>query len=346
MRKRSLMGLVIREGALEERLALAVGDSFPIAGTHATLSEVAPWTGLLQSPNGMPMAHLYLKGVGGGANVFLPDGQWVTLDEGSKGLLVWHASEEEARTASQRERLGLDHARWGVVEGESVSWFSVFTPGTGIDLDDGRQLVLQEVIENGAALRVGITTPEGWKERIVPANNADADPLVRFENCAALPRTVVLDAWKADAALATCFQHGARTAQAELATGERWSAPGLPTTIWLAGLQSSAVPGYPREDGPLGAVLEAPNRRYVVGTLQQERIGDATVAFLGEKEVIWHYTLEIAKPGAQTPIQVQVSTDGDSAQVDDWQIAALPPSSENPQGAQLLVTPRPFGLRW
>lgn len=331
--------LVMWEGAMEEAVTVAPDDEIEIGGLRLVVADIAPWTGLLHAPDGMPMAHIGLDVDDGASNILLPAGQWVTLTTGARALLVWHANEETARAASQRLHLDEHPARWGVIEGEGINWFSAFTPGTGLELDDGRQVVLLERADGDAAIRVLVVGPEGGEERIIPANAPGADPLVRYENPAALPVTVVVDAWNDSTALVTCLERGERVAQTELAVGRAWSAPCLPARVWLAGLAPKAVPVYPEDAGPSGVLLTGPDWRCAIGELQSGRVGDVTVAVQG-LDAAWDYTLDVHREGAgEDAGRMVLSTDQAAVRVEAWRITALPPSAGGLEAAQVMIEP-------
>ena len=333
--------LSAQEGAHTEHVAVRPGEEAVIGGERYVMRSPAPWTGLVAAAQGIPMAHVTVLDAEApdGRHIFLPEGQWTSLQPGVKATLRQHDDEPAAREAAAAPQLDGRGARWGVVEDETTHWFNSFQPRTGLELDDGRQVVLAEILEDGAALRVAVLGPEGVGELRVAANDPDDAALVRFEHPAALNAAVVLHAGAPEGVFASLFRSGRLVAQAFLGIGERWNPEGLDSTVVLSGLGTRVVPVYPQAGGPMGVVLESEQRRLFVGEVQPLQAGDVALRFESFGEVPpWQYLVAIGDGPART---VHV---GERVRQDGWELTALPPSGFSGEVAEFMLIRGPVPL--
>jgi hypothetical protein len=255
-------------GDAEKQVVDAVpGASVPVAdGLPVAVRAIRPWIGLIPSPRGRPMAAVSLRRGAEGAwtRILLDTDAWKYAGPGIGLRLRWFEKEADARQALPGPEERLSAARWGVVEENRIHWFDAFTPGTGVELADSREVLLLKHTrkEKDAWIDVGIRTEEGPVRRRIHANAGTPDPLIRFEDPGLYPVQLLIHAWNSGEALALMLDEKDRRGP-ELLTAETvWQAGGnAPVDVRLDQALAAALPVQSSGDSVMECVFDFAGRR-------------------------------------------------------------------------------------
>lgn len=319
------------------------------AGHFVRLLETRPWSGLVRTPHGNPMAMIDV-GVpdkGWVAGLFVSTEEWLYVQGGIGVRLRWFYSEPEARAALPTVVPGIESARWGVREGQRVHWFQSFAPGTGITLDDGAEVTLIATQEDAAGhverIEVEITRGGSAKRHIVPARAEFSTEGLRFENPVLLPFQAHLHAWKDGEVIALAIYNGKLGEPAIVKEGETWR-PGSAGSIQLRldQLMGRAVPLAVEDSEISEALLEIDGGVRNVREGEESALGDAILKYRRIPQAPdARHTLSAIYPGGDSP-DIYTMGPGETLRIGDWKFS---PSSEVPasEGGAVLHARRTLG---
>lgn len=336
------------DGADEQ--AIVPGGDLSVAGEAYRVEELRRWRGLLREPResgGVPMAMVAVgrRGETWLEDILLVDGQWARIEPLAATLrLVWVDNEEEARTGLAKGFAGLDAARWGVQDGGVTHWFESFAPGTGLELDDGREVTLLGLDETRAGpdgahapallyeVRAGGESRREWAF----ANAAATESLVRFDHPARADALLVLYVWRDDYALAGAYRAGDLVGSAEIGSGAVYAAPldGLELRLDQA---TGAAVFVGEAASPLWeAVLRSEDRVLRLREGEAVRVGDLLVRFRMTVEPASRTYLLCAHDGQGSGRGFELPPRG-AVRLGAWRLAQGPADPRLPDMAFLYV---------
>jgi hypothetical protein len=158
---------------------LKLGETVLVGDDEFEVASMTGWRGIKLDPQGVPYLSLAYFPVSVYGDESLPvvlrTDNAVKLD-GKLFSFRW-GDEPDPNTL-------VEAARWGIRDRDTTTWFSDLTPGTGMELDDGRQLVLFDVNLDASKIRV-VSEFRGEKKAItVNANesNHTGGTTIHFSN--------------------------------------------------------------------------------------------------------------------------------------------------------------------
>lgn len=252
-----------------------------IGGEVFRVQAIRPWSGLMRTATGEPMAQVSVRvGNESARDVYLLDGVWREVGDDLSLILHWHETEDAAREAAARPHDPVAGARWGVRDGASVHWFDTFTPGVGGETSDGMTVELVSLgrRDDQPAIEVAIRGDADEQRKVITPG--DESGRVLFEVPGMRRYVVNLHAWR-DAAvlLAATSRAGVSTDVNRVSTGDVWQPDALPIAVRVGEVLHSAVP-VEEVDSPLQEiVLKGPAGRLRVREGEAVRVGDALVRF-------------------------------------------------------------------
>jgi hypothetical protein len=246
--------LRIHGGHEDTAVVVMKGTTVEVGPCEAIVADVRPWGGLLRDPAGRAMADVALRlpGKPWVENIFVTRDSWTRAGESAAVRLEWFGSEEEASEAAGQAPTHLDAMRWGVVEGPVVHWMSSFTPGTALELADGRVVTLERLARldsaGGPLLQLQVEDGEQRERVQVAANAGDATALIQFEDWSSIETAVTIYGWSNDRCLVALYRNGTRSELAPLPVGRTFTSSAIPLDLRVDQLEQHALP-YPRHRG-------------------------------------------------------------------------------------------------
>lgn len=259
-----------------------------LPGGPARLKEYRPWSGLIHHALGRPMVSLALRrGDGPWVNHTGNAGSFATVD-GVAVTVLWQDREAAAKAALPGvASLG----RWGVAEGDTVQWFQPIVPGTGVALQDGRQVTLVAYDEKRPAIRVRIRGQETDEVRWYTPDAGDPAGPVRFEHA---QLGIAVCGFGVDEAWLRAFRGGEALGDRLLRAGETWDA-GAGLQVRLDQALGTAIPIPADEAGVWCAVFGQGDEEFVIREGETKRFENGvTLHFtrdLPPPEVVYHLTV-------------------------------------------------------
>ena len=288
--------LTISQFGREEVLRPSPGDSFRVNDASASVIAIRPYVGLWPDPQGVPMAGISIRRNGVWTeNIALQSAERLTVQNGLAIRFLWCADEAEARRRADEGRPGIESARWGIRDTTRTHWSNSFTPGTGVEIDDGTVVTfigLFEDIDGGASgIEVEIRNRDSVnRRRILPS--AD-DPLVIFDFPASNREILLLYAWSEDHVLLSYLPHGGDSVRADLPVGGEWESGGEALAIRLEQISHAALQVSHADSGLSEALLQIAGLRVRVREGQAVRVGDALLRYsrdAAENSAQYHMT--------------------------------------------------------
>lgn len=255
--------LAVAEPESKTTQAVRAGSQFSVGGTTVEVLDIRKWSGLIRTQEGTPMAAVSLGSPEGDWTepIFLASSDWQWIEPDLALHLSWYDTEQAARETRAKGIGALGAARWGIVDGGRVSWFSSFAPGEGMDRADGTSVILLDREDAhafpsgpGPAIRVGFIQGEQKRARWVPVNERNDDADVRFEDPALRPAVLVFLAWRDGFALLDAYSNGKSLGTYPMNEGDTCHPEGLPYSLKLDQVMSAAVP-VALADSPLYEIL-------------------------------------------------------------------------------------------
>lgn len=329
--------LEIDSAAGKKVRAVRLGETFPLGAAEARFENILPWLGLVRdSAAGTPMLcltvsdHPQLKP----SPIFLVPGPWVFATPGFCLHLEWHTSEDAAARAMP-EALGDTGRRWGVQEGKRWHWFSDFTEGTGIVLNDGTDVTLVRNLPAEAAkppaIEVRFAKEGPPRSYTLSANTQSEGTPLRYEDPAAEDCAITFSAANDGAAWAAVYRHGTLLQKARLEDGTFLP---LPQDLgWKARLDqvlSKAAPAAPDQPAVWQLVVSTPQGKLALRQGSAVQSGDIRLTFHRDQPPpVREYTLEIQEGLSLITHQEKVLS-GESVRIGPWRLRAPQPQDAGP----------------
>lgn len=299
----------------EQRVPYAAGTRIVIGDRPFVMREIRPWGGLISEPaesGGAPLAVLAIRQHGEDwvEDIVAEDGDWLRLADELAFRFCWTESEAVAIASINDGVPGLESARWGVEENGAMNWFESFVPGTGLQLNDGTEVVLAEVRRGAgtaghedAAIRFKVVR-EGKSEDVwVSANGTAGKGLLRFVY-PTLGRFVAMGySWQPDSMLIVLFENGEEMGRYVLERGQIQTLGGAQCVLRLDRVLGSAV-YLPRQDSPLTeVVLESDEQLLCLRQGETLSVNGDTVTFspaVSERHPVYTVEIEFADGKTET----------------------------------------------
>ncbi|MFA6242429.1 MAG: hypothetical protein WC655_15950 [Candidatus Hydrogenedentales bacterium] len=286
------------------------GTKIRVGQVEGEILEIRPWAGLVVAPGGPAMARLSWSDPAGEwkSGIVLSDDTWQALDAQTAVYFAWRSSAAEAVASAQAGETQLPQARWGVVDGQEVSWIGSLLPGSGLELSDGTTVTLLEAPEEQAgsatSIQVEIVHDGKTERRAVSAD--EADPLIRFEDPASHPRLFVVYGWADNRAEARYLERGLPHTTAALDGGFDWRpAPNGPA-LRLDQVMQAAAYAEPGMSSSYEAVVRVAERTLSVREKERYYLGEACVEFEADVTPPVHdYALTIIREGFREAVAVR-----------------------------------------
>ena len=274
--------LIISQYGEDTEIEISAGAAFTVGDNRSTALALRPYVGLWPDPMGTPMASvsirlrdLWIE------NLLLQSKQWLHFKEGLAIRFLWCDDEEEARRHIAAGHPGIQSARWGVHDEGRTHWFRSFSPGTGVELADGRIVRLRGLDgaagDADAAIDVEISELTGTTGRRIPANSDD--PLVVFEYPSLNAGLLLLYAWEEAKALTAYLPQDAESVYEQMASGEEWIPEAGGIAVRLEQVSRAAVPVESGQSVIFEALLQIGSSRVRVRQGEAIRVGDALLRF-------------------------------------------------------------------
>ncbi|MFA7692415.1 MAG: hypothetical protein GX117_08645 [Candidatus Hydrogenedentes bacterium] len=329
------------------------GDTLNTPEGMLSVGGIEPWSGLVKTAHGTPMAVLTLNDSDAAsyAPLFLSPETDLRPEPGLLLRLYLVSNEAEARAAVPKEPPPAPHFRWAVHEDTRSHWFDTVTPGTGLTTGNGTEytLLAAEDTEEGREPRIHIEKRSGDRRDliVVDANSFSPDGDLEFQyfNDTSL---VLLYAWHDGAVWAATWVNGEKLGEAQVFEGGTIAlAPGdsPPRFLKLEQMLLTALPLQASPQGPQALVLNTSS-----GTVRLRQGSNTT---LGTTRFFFHrieeapklqYTLR-ASFGKRREAQEFSVEPGSHARVDSWLIIHDQPKSGGAAIAALGVRRIVFSLR-
>lgn len=336
--------LTITGPETENRIPITAGDSLSLGATHAEVTRIAPWAGLVRTASGHPMAAVSLSPNAGKETpiLFLESDRWHILRPDLALRFQWYPNERAFQAALREPVDGAQGARWGVRDGKAVQWFESFAPGTGTRLRDGTEVILAEVDRAAGWVSLRISSGEGTRAARVQANQGTPEAPYLFEDPAATGRLLELRAWREDQALCRLRQEGQPPVERKLAPEERWELPAAALVLQLHQVMATAVavPG-----GQVTAVtLRAGETQFTLREGLVETIGDYRVRYDRERPPPdARYQIAVLDAAGVAEATMTLAK-GDHARSGAWVFSLAEENPFAPRGVAVNAERRPGGL--
>ena len=308
-----------------------------IDGGDFIVEAIRPWSGLLRTAEGSPMAAVRIAETGEawGEVQFLAAGNaWFRMGQSLDAHFVWG---ENVASGIQPAALESPY-RWRVVDGDAVHEFNNIEPGTGVTLEDGRSVVLLDhdsdhafPFGNHPAIQVMVETPEGQSTHWIAANRPVEDVPVRFDwsgaEACALTLRGIADG-KAELA-ATCGQMS--FGPEEIQAGQVWAPADFPYRIQLVQVMEHALAISEQASPFLECVLlnTVNGERYAIREGERQRIGQESVVFRTQHEAAVHANVLSIVEGDSAKLTATVRT-GETLPYGDWRFTPLAMDERTP----------------
>lgn len=332
------------------------GASVGLDGDTGTIAGLRRWSGLVRNPKGQPMAVISLRRPDEPwkERLFLNAGAWRSVDSSMAVYFGWFENEQQANDGLPSTLPGIESARWGVVEGPSTQWVNAFTPGTGVTLSNGTEVILlryeeahQE--EGGASgqssaspnagprpailleIKRGEMREEGW----VYANGASRDGTIRFEYPTRTETVLFVHAWRDGGAVFSVFHQGRYCGQKLLQENVVWAPmEGFACQIRLDQVMASALP-VDENTGPVWElVIHVPSGDLHLREGESIRYRDGHLAYRrlqAAPKVRYHMSI---LPDDKGQAKTVMLSPGSSLRYGDWRFSQ---ASDNPDAASIAV---------
>lgn len=282
--------LTIGTGGAESTVHIEDGAHVTLDETAYEVSAIRAWSGLLHRPPGAPMINCAVQPYAGEwiENVFVEIGAWQII---TPDLAVF-ATQAGAP-------FNAESARWGVVEGERIHWFTSFVPGTGIELDDG---VIVTLLARRPSGRILVEFDSaGEKERAwFDANQTDDGSRIQYHDPGTAAFRLLIEVQESRTARITLLENDLQHWSREVDVGAIVPAdnPGLRARIDQ--IETDAFPLLAAESPFLETVLMNNDRVLRIREGEAIRMGDSTLTFEAIAEPR-EATAEIEIDGAAQP---------------------------------------------
>lgn len=220
------------------------GDSLSIGDSVLRIEKVVPWEGLLRHERGRPMAHLvWAAGPNqSGSALFLERDTWYYPDGQTALQFQWHDTRAEAQRAASAGREALEtEAQWGVREGGAIQWLQSFTPGSGLTLRDGTQVLLVRREADGSAITLQVTKGEKTTRQIVSRDAVGGPGPYYYQDPAGARRVLRLHGWDEGQVIRQYLEGTSPAHYQTWVEGEQWHVP-QGDSVYLAQVMSNGVP--------------------------------------------------------------------------------------------------------
>jgi hypothetical protein len=261
--------LIIDTGDAESAVKIEEGAHVTLNETAYEVSVIRAWAGLLHRPPGAPMINCAVQPPGGEwiENVFIPIGGWQIIPP------------ELAVFATQAGApFNANSARWGVVEGERIHWFTSFVPGTGVELRDG---VVVTLLARRPSGRILVEFDSGGeRERVwFDANQSDETSPIRYDDPGTAAFRLRIEVHENRTARITLRENDLQHWSREVEVGAVVPADTSGLRARVDQIEMDAFPLLAAESPFLEAVLVNDDRVLRIRESEAVRMGESTVTF-------------------------------------------------------------------
>ncbi len=332
--------LEVQAGRDKAEYPAKAGTAITLDGEEVAVLELRPWTGLIRNAQGRPAASLSLRRPGEAwmPRILLEVNRWQSVGEAMAIRFAWFESESAARDLLPNVLTGLETARWGVREGESVHWVSSFAPGTAIKLSGGEEVTLlqADLSHEGKqpAILLRAQKPGGEEEGWVNANGTSRDGSILFEYPTAAKSVVFLHAWRDGAALMASFDSGNASGVREMKEHDSWMPEGSAYELRLDQVMAAALPMHETEMPLREAVLRTAEGEMAVREGESQAYKGARIAFrrIATPPRVRYQFAVLPEGGGKG--SGQTLSPGDSLRIGEWRFRQV---ESNPDAATMAV---------
>lgn len=301
------------------------------------IEAIRPWSGLLRTAEGSPMAALRVAETGGtwGEVQFLAaDRNRLRIDQFLDAHFIWGEDME-----TEMEPVAVETSyRWRVFDGDTVHEFNNINPGTGVTLNDGRSVVLLDhdldhafSFGNHPAIQVMVETPEGQAAHWIPANRPVEGIPVSFAWSGTETCVLTLRGAMDGQAVLAATRGSTSFGPEEIHAGQVWAPAGFPYRIQLAQVMEHALVVSEEASPFLECVLlnTVSGERHAIREGERQRVGQESAAFRTQREeAVYANVLSIIK-GDSAMAAATVNT-GETFSYGDWRLRPLPMDARTP----------------
>lgn len=272
----------------EREIPITEAERIRIESEEYVVEAIRSWSGLLRDPAGGAMASISIRTDADvwEEDVLVASGAWIRFADAPPIRFDFDRESEDPAAALTTLASAAPPGRWGVREGARTSWFTSFTPGTGLELTSGTTVLLIEASVEGEPFSIDILLEQNGERERRKISMGDDDPLVVLEMNPFRSRALAL--WSDRIDHAELFEVYGGTVQSlgSIRSGATLTDPVSALTIRLEQVLPNAVPVL-REDSPLlEAVLSGPEGRIRVRQGEAVRVGEATLRFVRNPAVL------------------------------------------------------------
>ncbi len=349
--------LTLRHRGDKKQFEAKAGTHVRLATFSATVEKVAPWTGLIRTAKGAPMACLRVatEPDAWSEPLFLQNDAWASFLPAGSVYFKWFRTEKAARAALPETLPDIESARWGVREGQKTHWFRTFAPGTGVGLEDGGEITLLRYVpdheageKTQPAIEVEVREAGGKRDTFWVTANTPADTSnvpVLFEFPVKAETVAYIHAWRFGKAVCRLFFQGALIDSTVLETEQVWKQEEkTPVQLRLEQVMADAVSVSAKSE----AIVHEAFLRTAQGALLRLREGQSLRqedVQIGFRRVPTppkvEYEMTALYPRTKKKKEFRI-VPGRSTQVGDWSFFPMP---KNPYAADtaVLIANHTFG---
>lgn len=290
--------LVIDESGNKREVSAQVGRELTLGDETFTVSEVAPWTGLMSDPNGEPMIQVSFQQ---GDDVWVNDLQLSERTEVRVGELAVNFDTDSNTTPEPPQ------PRWGIADDGNVIWFDDLVQGAGYETSDGTVYTLTgyRQAQHGEPLTIGVIAQSPGGDPIRHVITPDSDhPVIKLEAPAADALRFIIRPINAFDVAGTLYRGTEELERVELLPGFAVSLVAAPFRVRLDQYEPTSVP-VTKDASVIAVTLVKGDRRVVVRQGVAARVGDAGTLWYKLDPSLANVTFTVESSALDAPLVLE-----------------------------------------
>ena len=277
--------------------------------TQWHVDAVRKWSGLLSDPQGEPMIRVALRKPSDPQwteGITLPSATWRRIEPRIGIHFEWFPNEDTARQLTRIE--AATPARWGLVDGNMITWQENFTPGGGGTLHNKTSVTLLQWNDqqDPPVILVRLVDQKGTRDVQITANNPSPEIPVVYEDYGRLDTVLLFSAWKEGQAFAVAYQHHQPCGESVLDVDTPWTPAGLPYQVRIDQVIEKGVVVAQQDSKVPEVVFSSENRKLHIRQGEAVREGDSLLEFSRKtKPSAIQYAFSVTGEGKDASLIIQ-----------------------------------------